>query len=420
MSLSIDIHTGLYPESLFLDFCDGYDNNSVFSCTDTFSTLFSTGLGNIRLKYTAHPQTGEPQPLEETKERGSRTPLKNKQRREQNHYYPLAYPLRSIRGLTHDGYQPHHDIIGLEGANVTIIPTSPNVGDPYKYKYNQKEWQNDFNLNVYDYGARNYMPDLGRYFNMDKFSEAYVDLNPYQYTANNPVKFIDVNGDYIYIWDNNTRYRYENGEAQKQNEDGKWETHQAEDGSYLAQVLGFLGDITGGDENSFGSRFLNLFENEDIDVFISQNKFEDRNKGKNITVGNVIYTDFNQKGSIRTTGRTESISQNYHTTLFHELGHGFANNVISASVLNAVWIKDVQTINGTQDVSKSEVFASMVENMLRAEQGLNLRTHYIGGTSDNRSRLIIKSKTQSPFNKTYEPTETTRAIWNELLNSRKQ
>ncbi len=335
---------------------------------------------------------------------------------------PFACPLQSIRGLTHDGYQPHHDIIGFDGpgANVTIIPTSPNVGDPYKYKYNQKEWQNDFNLNVYDYGARNYMPDLGRYFNMDKFSEAYVDLNPYQYTANNPVKFIDVNGDYIYIWDNNTRYRYENGEAQKQNEDGKWETHQAEDGSYLAQVLGFLGDITGGDENSFGSRFLNLFENDYIDVFISQNKFEDHNKGKNITLGNVIYTDFNQKGSIRTTGRTESISQNYHTTLFHELAHGFANNVISASVLNAVWIKDVQTINGTQDVTKSEVFASMVENMLRAEQGLNLRTHYIGGTSDNRSRLIIKSKTQSPFSKTYEPTETTRAIWNELLNSRKQ
>ena len=259
------------------------------------------------------------------------------------------------------------------------------------------------------------MPDLGRYFNMDKFSEAYVDLNPYQYTANNPVKFIDVNGDYIYIWDNNTRYRYENGEAQKQNEDGKWETHQAEDGSYLAQVLGFLGDITGGDENSFGSRFLNLFENEDIDVFISQNKFEDRNKGKNITVGNVIYTDFNQKGSIRTTGGTESISQNYHTTLFHELAHGFANNVFSQGVLKATWINSAPSIGLDKPISNSEVFGSMVENMLRAEQGLNLRTHYIGGSSDNRSRLIKKSRTKNPFSTVYNPTEATTAIYNTIL-----
>lgn len=84
-----------------------------------------------------------------------------------------------------------------------------------------------------------------------------------------------------------------------------------------------------------------------------------------------------QTKSIRTTGGTESISQNYHTTLFHELGHGFANNVFNASVLNAAWVKDVQTERGVEDVSKSEVFASMVENMLRAEQGLNLKTDKI-------------------------------------------
>ena len=42
--------------------------NYVFNYTDHTSTSLSTGLGNIRLKYTAHPQTGETQPLEETKE----------------------------------------------------------------------------------------------------------------------------------------------------------------------------------------------------------------------------------------------------------------------------------------------------------------------------------------------------------------
>src|SRR5690554_5990934 len=75
---------------------------------------------------------------------------------------PFACPLQSIRGLTHDGYQPHHDIIGLEGANVTIVPTSTNVGDPYKYKFGGKEYQEEFDVNTYDFGARNYDPALGR------------------------------------------------------------------------------------------------------------------------------------------------------------------------------------------------------------------------------------------------------------------
>lgn len=104
MSLSIDIHTGLYPESLFLDFCDGYDNNSVFSCTDTFATLFSTDLGNIRLKYTTHPQTGEIRILEE------------------NHYYPYACPERSRRGLTHKGYSEKHSTFAEgPGGGITLI-----------------------------------------------------------------------------------------------------------------------------------------------------------------------------------------------------------------------------------------------------------------------------------------------------------
>ncbi|HZH87863.1 MAG TPA: hypothetical protein VFD78_01660, partial [Chitinophagaceae bacterium] len=64
--------------------------------------------------------------------------------------------------MTHDGYQPRHDIIGLEGGNVAIIPTSTNVGDPYKYKFGGKEYQEEFDVNVYDFGARNYDAALGR------------------------------------------------------------------------------------------------------------------------------------------------------------------------------------------------------------------------------------------------------------------
>src|SRR5690554_6105998 len=139
------------------------------------STPLLTGRGNIRLKYTAHPQTGETQSLEES------------------HYYPF--------GLEHQGYQPNHRIIGLEGpgSNITIIPTSPNVGDPYKYKYQGQEWQDELGLNTYAYQWRDYDPAIARFNKIDRFAEKYFDQTPYHFTRNNPLYFVDIAGDSLNV-----------------------------------------------------------------------------------------------------------------------------------------------------------------------------------------------------------------------------
>ena len=44
-----------------------------------------------------------------------------------------------------------------------------------------------------------YDPQLGRFHTQDRFAEKYWDLTPYQYAANNPILYIDVNGDSINV-----------------------------------------------------------------------------------------------------------------------------------------------------------------------------------------------------------------------------
>jgi len=63
------------------------------------------------------------------------------------------------------------------------------------YLYSGKELQPDYNLQWYDYGARLYDPQLGRWHSLDPLAEKYFLLSPYNFTLNNPLRFIDPNGE---------------------------------------------------------------------------------------------------------------------------------------------------------------------------------------------------------------------------------
>jgi RHS repeat-associated protein len=78
-------------------------------------------------------------------------------------------------------------------GGVVITPTNQTV---YDYKYNGFEYQDELGLNLYDYGARNYDPAIGRWLSVDPLAEKLPFASPYAYCLNNPVVMVDPDGQY--------------------------------------------------------------------------------------------------------------------------------------------------------------------------------------------------------------------------------
>lgn len=92
-------------------------------------------------------------------------------------------------------------ITGLDGEvtqNIEYFPSGEVFVENHRnsnyspYKFNGKEL--DAETGYYYYGARYYNPRVSLWLNVDPLAEKYPSWSPYNYTFNNPVKFIDPDG----------------------------------------------------------------------------------------------------------------------------------------------------------------------------------------------------------------------------------
>ncbi|VXC27041.1 hypothetical protein FLAVO9AF_750028 [Flavobacterium sp. 9AF] len=140
----------------YIQQAEGYiaHNNGVYS----YVYNHTDHLGNIRITYSDSNNDGT---------------VTTSEIIEENNYFPF--------GMKHQGYNNVYNI--LNGNSLA-----------QNFKFGNKEYEENFSLNLYDFGARNYDAATGRWFGIDGLSEKYNSTSTYVYALNNPVYYVDLDG----------------------------------------------------------------------------------------------------------------------------------------------------------------------------------------------------------------------------------
>ncbi|AZA80842.1 sugar-binding protein [Chryseobacterium lactis] len=254
-----------------------------------------------------------------------------------NNYYPF--------GLNHIG--------GTQSSKFTSF---------YSYKYNGKELQE---TGFFDYGWRQYMPDLGRWNSMDQLSEKYLSTSPFAYVAGNPVSRFDVDG----------RWFREDGSI-----DTSGRTPGFMGGSYKPfYATGYpeQGNVGNGNYTAFGKTqaytdIMTAFRNGGTAELVNQNgtlkwwtDYDDPNTGIK-GVGQLNMLKFTENSSVWG-NQIQSHFSSYTENSFNWIQNHPREVTSIAGIIQAsstITEKGLSNWNASSSIAKSRIFAETISTKL--------------------------------------------------------
>ena len=267
-----------------------------------------------------------------------------------------------------------------------------NVGN-YRFGFNGQEHSNEINVNGNAYTAEYWEYDsrIGRRWNLDPKPD--FAKSSYSAFSNNPLSFADPLGDTVVVdimTDKEKRtmtpFKYYGNAFH--DDDGK--VYKPEADSWGEKVLKSLNSIAA--SGDFGNFFMDELETMPTTLPIRDGH------GFNAHQDGVMYIDPDEnKNNVRIPTKDGQIESPLFIVIGHEFGHAYSH-IFGPDATGDKWYtipvpdKDNPDKPKDKDVSKDEIFASFIENRLRAEDHLPLRTYY---SPDGNGGVISESSLAS-------------------------
>ena len=277
-------------------------------------------------------------------------------------------------------YLPYGELLVDEHSSSEDLP----------YKFNGKELDEETGL--YYYGARYLNPTTSVFLNTDRYREKYPSLSAYNYCAGNPIKYIDVNGDSLWINHKGNDYLYQDGSLY--NKDGSlYNGKNGKLNGYINKVKTAIDKLSKTEtgkmlvQNLSDSKFNYTIKYKGTNSFMEDNI--NRASLNRITSG---YEDMAGSGgtifwnpAISTSG--PDVNGNETRPSFIGLGHEMAHaeNARKGIIDRSPYAPNHMDYN-LRKVPNDEINAVFYENKIRLEHGLPLRKAY---TRDGFGNLFM-------------------------------
>lgn len=250
-------------------------------------------------------------------------------------------------------------------------PFGKRIDDPEKltadniYRYNGKESLEIFGIPYSDYGARLFDSNTGRWLQTDPLAQDYPNISPFAFCANNPIRYIDPDGRKIVVNDivDNELIKYEWRQY-----DGNWGFYDKSnnlyvgDNEYISNLSTALSQLMNGGEIGYALVSNVAGADEIIKIGLGRGGKNAYYSKKPESGGDISW---NPRSTSTIPTENGSKSNIPFISLGHELAHAWDD--IQGTMNSGKWFPGAKYM---------EIYATHMENLIRKENHLPLRTHY--------------------------------------------